>query len=367
MNFPGLKTLAALAFFAAPLHAEPIVHSQRAAEVQAYVQKTFWNPKANLYIEKAGELNPAFVWDGGIAFSSLVAASRHDKSYKSLVRSYFKGLDGYWDAKVKIPGYEPSPTAGGGSDKYYDDNAWMVLTFIEAYELTNDSSYLKRSSETLDFVLSGWDDAAGGGIWWHEGKKDGSKNTCVNAPAAVGCLELAKFKNAKDAPKLIAEAKRLVEWTNKTFQEPNGLFGDRIIVETGKIHRGQLSYNTALMIRANLGLYNHTGEEPFLTEAKRLGKAADQLISKRTNAYRDHVKWSHLLVEADLELYRKTGEEYLLERAKRNADFHYQQFKTDPPKELITAASIARELWLLADMETETGREFWKKSDEYKK
>ncbi len=345
-----LRTLASSFFLITAASAQSGLHAQRANEVQQYIQDTFWNKKSDLYAGRAEKPDPDFVWGGGVAFSALVGASRHDKSWQPLMRKYFEGLNRYWDDKVKIPGYEPSPTAGNGNDKYYDDNAWMVLTFIEARDLTKDTRYSKRAAETLDFVLSGWDDQAGGGIWWHEGHKDGSKNTCVNAPAAVGCLELARI-DPKAAPKLIAEAKRIVEWTNKTLQQPNALFGDRIDVATGKIHRAQLTYNSGLMIRANLGLYQQTKEEAYLTEAKRIAKGGESLLSRETGAYRDPVKWSHLMTEADLELHQVTGDAYLLERSRKNAEFHYQQFKTDPPKDLLTAASIARELWLMAEFD----------------
>ena len=84
-------------------------------------------------------------------------------------------------------------------------------------------------------------------------------------------------------------------------------------------------------------------------EAKRIAKAAESLLNRETGAYRDPVKWSHLMTEADLELHEATGEAYLLERSRKNAELHYQQFKKDPPKDLLTAASIARELWLMAE------------------
>lgn len=332
----------------APASGQSTVHAERALEVQQYIQKTFWNKQTDLYAGRADKPEPDFVWGGGVAFSSLVGAARSDRKWQPLMRNYFGGLDRYWDSKAKVPGYEPSPTAGNGNDKYYDDNAWMVLTFVEAHELTGESRYLRRADETLTFVLSGWDEEMGGGIWWHEDHKDASKNTCVNAPAAVGCLEIAKHA-PKKAAKLIAEAKKIVEWTNKTLQLPNGLFADRIEIPSGKIHRGTLTYNTGLMMRANLGLFQQTKEDAYLTEAKRIARAGESLLDPKTGAYRDPVKWSHLMTEADLELHQVTKEAYLLERSRKNAELHFLQFKSDPPKDLLTAASIARELWLMAE------------------
>ena len=72
-----------------------------------------------------------------------------------------------------------------------------MITFLEAYETNRDPRYLTRADETLKFVLSGWDEESGGGIWWHQGHKDGTKNACSNGPAAVGCLRLAKFREGR--------------------------------------------------------------------------------------------------------------------------------------------------------------------------
>lgn len=62
----------------------------------------------------------------------------------------------------------------------------MVLSFLDAYELTGESRYLKRAEEILDFVVSGWDEEAGGEAWWHGNHYGGCKNTCVNAPPRWG-------------------------------------------------------------------------------------------------------------------------------------------------------------------------------------
>jgi uncharacterized protein YyaL (SSP411 family) len=281
------------------------------------------------------------------------------------LQKFFAGLDGYWDRKAAIPGYEPAPTSGGGTDKYYDDNAWLVLTFLEAYELTGSQDLLIRASETLNFVLSGWDDTLGGGIWWHEAheKKSKGKNTCANAPTAVACLRLARFSTPERAGELVATARKIVAWTVAKLQEPDGLFADAIHLD-GTWNHAKLTYNSGLMLRAFLELYHVDGDPKHLAEAKRIATAADSFIRRQSGTYRDAAKWSHLMVEADLALFRITGEEFLLERARRNADFYYMLWQHRRPKELITVASFARTLWLLADTETTVGKTFWEKSDQ---
>lgn len=338
---------------------------QQAKEVMLFIQETFYDRRSGLFRRGKETRDPDYLWGSGVMFSALVAGARHDAAWKPVLRRFFSALDGYWDSKAKPQGYEPAPTKGNGNDKYYDDNAWMVLTFLDAFELTGESRYLKRAEETLDFVLSGWDDAADGGIWWHEKHKDDAKNTCVNAPAAVGCFRLAKFTPGKAAAR-IEFGKKIVAWTEKKLRAANGLYADRISVSSGQLHDGQLTYNAGLMQRAFLNLHAITLEQQYLDEALRIGNAADGLLGD-TGAYRDAIKWAHLMVEADFELYRRTSDERWLKRARANCAHHFSEWKKAQPSDLMANASLARELWLLADHETPAGKAFWAKSDKFAK
>jgi uncharacterized protein YyaL (SSP411 family) len=347
-----------LAWLAVPAGAQTTM--QQARLVTDSIQQTYWIPSQRLYRGKPDAKDVELMWGNGIMFSALVSAARHDpKSYQPVMSDFFDALDRYWDKKAPVPGYEPAPTQGG-RDKYYDDNAWMVITYIEAFELTGDRKYLKQADATQKFVLSGWDDQLGGGIYWHEVKR-GGKNTCSNAPTAVAAVLLARHL---DRPTNLDWARRITEWTQKNLQDTDGLYFDSKKIPSGEIDKGKLTYNTALMLRANLGLFRATGEQKYLDEARRIGANCDWFLSKETGAYRDKAKWAHLQVEADLELYRMTGDEKALARAKKNGEVWFQRWQTTPPPELIEQASIARMLWLLADHETAVGQKFWKESDQ---
>ena len=178
----------------------------------------------------------------------------------------------------------------------------------------------------------------------------------------MACLLSAKHATPPTAKERIEWARKITEWTVSKLQLPDGLFADNIGFD-GKMNQDKLTYNSALMLRAFLGLYRATKKPEYLAEAQRIGHAADWFVGKDTGAYRDAVKWAHLMVEADLELYRTTREDYLLKRAAKNADYYYETWKRAPSDDLIDVASIARTLWLMADMETEVGRKFWKASD----
>jgi hypothetical protein len=335
--------------------AAPLDYRAAAAEVMRHIHKTFYLPDKNLYAHSIKQRHPDFMWGNGVMFTALLGAARDDPAtYRPRLDAFFKSMDRYWDAKSKIPGYEPSPTKGNGNDKYYDDNAWMVIMYVEAFELTNDRRYLDRAEATLAFVLSGWDDRRGGGIWWHEKHKAGTKNTCANAPAAVGCLRLAAHQPPDKARESIAWARRIVEWTTRTLQSDEGLFIDNIRVDSGQLNHGKLTYNTALMTRAYLGLHRATGDETFLNQATRTAKGSEWFRSRSHRGYRDPPKWSHLLVEADLDVYRTTRDPALLRRAANHAEYLYETWQRTPPDTLIDNAAVARALWLMADVQAAT-------------
>jgi uncharacterized protein YyaL (SSP411 family) len=335
-------------------------HGAQARQVMDYIQKTFWDPAKGIYTKTAQDRTPDYVWREAAAFSALVGAARHEpQTYRPILALFFRGLEAYWDAKVPIPAYEPSPTRGNGHDKYYDDNAWLVITFLEGYELTGDLAYFTRARETGRFVLSGWDEKLGGGIWWHQSHKDDSKNACANGPAAVGFLYLARLGPANEAGLWLNAARKTVDWTVAKLQAADGLFDDRIVVTTGEVKHGKLTYNSALMLRADLGLYRQTARSDYLGHAKRIGKAAEWFCDKQTGVYRDPLKWSQFMVEADLDLYRATGDEDLLRRARANADAYYASWSKQAPADMMSNVATARILWLLADMETPAGRAFW--------
>ncbi len=350
------------------VRAAAVDHLARAREVTEEIQRDFWDPQTGRYSEKPGSKDAGSAWSYGVVFSALTGAARQDPlHYQPVLKKAFDAFHAaYWDSKQPLGGYEPFPTNGDGHDKYYDDNEWLVISFLEAHDLTGQPEYARRAADTTKFVLSGWDDTyLHGGIWWHEAheRKNRAKNTCANAPAAVGCLRLARISQPTEARNLVAEARKITDWTVATLQLPNALYADNRDIEGDGINRASLTYNSALMLRAFLGLHRVTGDVSFLRRAQRIAVSAGSLVNRETGVYNDHPKWAHLMVEADLALYRSTGESYLLQRARRQADAYYDRWKTKGPEDLITAASVARTLWLVADTETVAGRAFWQKAD----
>ncbi|KAI5238080.1 Six-hairpin glycosidase [Aureobasidium subglaciale] len=68
---------------------------------------------------------------------------------------------------------------------FYDDEGWWALTWIKAYDLTRNQTYLKAAEQLFDDMAKGWTTKCNGGIWWDKDK------TYVNAIANELFLSVA--------------------------------------------------------------------------------------------------------------------------------------------------------------------------------
>ena len=323
------------------------------------IEKEYSLPARSLYADtlKPGEQRskqPAFMWGCGVQLTALIAAARIDRpTYLPLVRRYISGLDIYWSDAKPVPGYDvlPGPKS---PDRYYDDNEWVALALVEAYELTGDTADLDRAEKTFKFVMSGEDNQLGGGLFWHEQEKK-SKNTCSNGPAIVAALRLYEVTRKAD---YLKTAKRLYLWTNAHLQDADGLYWDNIKLD-GKLEKTKFTYNTALMLRADALLYKITGERKYLDEAERVAKASEaHWFQKGTGAIADSGMFAHHLCEALFALEREDKKPHwrdivtralVFEQEKgRDSNGHYNDRwdRADPEKRekvgLLGQASVAR-------------------------
>ena len=277
-------------------------------ETLAQIDRDFWMNSRHLYAEdskavldrkESEKRQPAFMWSCGVQITALAAATQLDRiHYLSRLKMYAAGLDAYWQTGNGIGGYDVLPVPKD-LDRYYDDNAWIVLGMIEVYGVTGDLQFLSRAEKTAAFVLSGEDSQLGGGLYWRESDKK-SKNTCTNGPAIVGVLRLYQITRK---PAYLETAKRLYAWVNSHLQDKDGLYWDNINLK-GEVSQMKFTYNTALMLRANVEFYRVTKDPKYIAEASRIAYAALQKWFAPDGGVHDGGRFAHLLVGALIELNR---------------------------------------------------------------
>ncbi len=264
------------------------------------IEERFWNPSTATYIEwidtKGNRSHDAaFAWDMGVLLSARAAAIGHSEKSVSAFDRAQRALQKYWTDAHGVGGYSVWPGQQEQPDRYYDDNAWIGLAQVEAFERSGKKKYLDLAKATYRFVISGKDSSLGGGIYWREQKRE-SKNTCVNAPAA---LLAAKLYSATRSKVYLGEAESLYAWTSK-LRDKDGLCWDNISLKN-TIGRTKWTYNSALMIRAGLALYKVTKQKAYLEQAVATAKsAAARWIDGETGAIKDEGPFAHHLAEAFL-------------------------------------------------------------------
>ena len=356
--------LAATAMLSIALTPARADYRQKAEEQTDYIQSHFYDAKTFRY-HASSPIDPKalpydFMWANGVQFTVLAAAAHEDThKYKSVLYEFAHGLESYWDPEAPVPGYNAYCSGPRGTDKYYDDNEWMALGLVEAYQSTHNVNFLTKARATQKFVLSGWDDVLGGGIYWKLDHK--SKNACSNTPASAAAMRLYQVTGDKEQ---LAWALKIRAWTKEKLQAPNGLYWDNIKLD-GKLEKTEWTYNTAEAIRADILLYQLQHDKAALAEARRMADAglaawtdpATGSLHKTENS----ALFTHLFCESLLRLYDVTRNIKYLDAVRKEAAYAYKSIrdpdggywgeadhKPDERKKLIENASAARLFWLLA-------------------
>ncbi|MBI1334960.1 MAG: hypothetical protein GC165_19010 [Armatimonadetes bacterium] len=335
-------------FMALSLAAQATLNNS--ADLAARIEASYFYPKTGYYKEELDKNDKAFDWTLGIILSSQNALAKLDESNVDKLKKTLEKADTYWNPTGPVGGFDVLPGPPYPNDRYYDDNAWMVMSLVESYQITHDKRWLDRAEDSLKFVLSGGDDKLGGGIYWREKEKE-SKNTCSNGPAAAACL--AVYRETRE-PDLLEKAKAIYAWTKKTLRDPkDGLYFDNKRLD-GKLGRTKWSYNSALMLRSARGLFEETGDPRYKTDLDALQKACIDHWVKEDGSIDDELQFSHLLFEnLDPSQFDATSCITKLMSLKQDDGFYPKRWSsnTTPLAKLIIQASALRafatyELWV---------------------
>ena len=231
--------------------------------------------------QQNGTLKASFLWPYSGMMSGCVAlykATGNKKYKKILEKRILPGMEQYWDNSRLPACYQSYPTKYGQHGRYYDDNIWIALDYCDYYQLTHKPASLEKTVALYQYIYSGWSDEMGGGIFWCEQQKE-AKHPCSNAPSTV--LGVKLYRLTKDA-KYLEKAKETYAWTKKHLCDPTDhLYWDNINLK-GKVSKEKYAYNSGQMIQAGVLLYEETGDEQYLRDARQTAAGTDAFF--RTKA-----------------------------------------------------------------------------------
>ena len=253
-------------------------YQQRINIIQNNINSRFYDAKTGLYIETTdsskNEHPHSFLWP---LCALIQAANEVDfLNKKNTMQPVVKAIDQYYSPRPPAPGYQAYVTAEKRDTRFYDDNQWVAIAYLDAYNRTHQSNFLNKGKEIDRFMMTGFDTLSGGGLYWEEDHKT-SKNTCSNGPGILIGLQL--YNITKQKPYLDT-ALMLYNWANKRLQAPDGLYYDNIKIPSLELGKAIFTYNTGTMLQANVLLYNITKDIKYLTEAERIAKAAKEHFYK---------------------------------------------------------------------------------------
>lgn len=160
--------------------------------------------------------------------------------------------------------------ARGWSRDFYDDENWMALALIRAYDVFKDPAYLNRAVSLYLDIESAWDEtccgAQKGGIWWR--KQHDAKVTAINGGAIITGVRL--YEHTQDASYLAFAKKVFAYWSTTMVDPASGHVYDNIS-SAGQINTTwSFTYNEGVMIGAGVALARATGDASYLAFAHKV-------------------------------------------------------------------------------------------------
>ncbi len=196
-------------------------YKSRIVAIRQNINKVLYEPETGLYLETNGknEKPHSYLWP----LCALLQAANEAEELepgKEYMKPVLAAIQQYYNTAPPAPGYQAYVSKEGKDSRFYDDNQWIAIACIDAYNRTNNRAYLKIAEEIYTFMMTGYDLKSGGGLYWKEDEKN-TKNTCSNGPGILVALQLYKITKNK---KYLTTATELYEWTNRHLRSPEGIY-----------------------------------------------------------------------------------------------------------------------------------------------
>lgn len=333
-----LPWMVSILAFIRPLPAQVLRadYEKKATIIYENIYGFFYDSSAHLFIEtndrSANKRPYSYLWP----LCALIQAGNEMEALepgKSYMPPVMKAIDKYFSARAPAPGYESYVVSKEDNARFYDDNQWIGIAYMDAYRRTKDKKYLERSSAIYRFMMTGYDTLTGGGLYWKEGDKT-TKNTCSNGPGILLALQLY---NATQERHYLDTALLLYHWTNQRLQSPQGVYYDALKLPANTIDKSLYTYNTGTMLQANAMLFAISKDRKYLAEAQRLAAASLNAFYKNGRLPPNY--WFNaVLMRGYLALYELDKNKVYLQAFIRDAD-EIWRLETDKNKLVGRAAT----------------------------
>jgi predicted alpha-1,6-mannanase (GH76 family) len=211
--------------------------------------------------------SPAAWWNWANSVTVLADYERisDDNSYTSALSNTFN----------VTPGAEDKPNF---ENNYYDDMGWWALGWVDAYDATNDSSYLSMAETIFSDITNGWDTTTcGGGLWWNT--SEGYKNAIPNELFLLLAAKLANRTTGSTSAGYLNWAQTEWNWFKTSGMiNPQNLVNDGLNISNpdGCVNNGAetYTYNQGVIVAGLAELYIADQDQTLLPQANAVANAA---------------------------------------------------------------------------------------------
>lgn len=169
-------------------------------------------------------------------------------------------------------------TSANFVNRYYDDDGWWALAWIDAYDVTGETEYLSMAETVFAEMTGAWDTATcGGGAWWSKDRK--YKNAIANELFLSVAAALANRTMGAKSAEYRIWARREWQWFKAT-----GMINAQSLVNDGLnsadpnacVNNGRRawSYNQGVVLGGLVELYKADKDRALLTRAMAIADAA---------------------------------------------------------------------------------------------
>jgi predicted alpha-1,6-mannanase (GH76 family) len=221
-------------------------------------------------------------------------------------------------------------SGGGFLNEFYDDEGWWALTWIHAYDLTEEARYLEAAKAIFKDISGGWDEICGGGVWWTR-----ERNYKNAIPNELFLLTAAALYNRTKDEAYIAWAERTWHWF-----AGSGMINELSLVNDGlrdcKNNRDiTWTYNQGVILGGLVELHRAKGDPALLAQARAIADAAIRLLIDEQGVLRepcelsfncgnDGPQFKGIFMRHLRTLYDATGEARYWAFIEHNADAMWQ-------------------------------------------
>jgi predicted alpha-1,6-mannanase (GH76 family) len=165
-------------------------------------------------------------------------------------------------------------TYPGFINRFYDDEGWWALAWIDVYDLTNDPQYLTLAESIFSNMADGWDNTCSGGIWWSKDKK--YKNAIANGLFLSVAAHLASRANRPQQRALYRSwANREWQWFSHSHMiNADHLVNDGLTESCANNNLTTWTYNQGVIVGALAEFYKTSHHPALLANARTIAAAA---------------------------------------------------------------------------------------------